>query len=305
MAYINGKKTLTKIINTGNGGGIEGVEYEEGGLSINDKLPVGTDIHIQNGVVGDVYVKNNTNVFLGNDDNVIAFNDGVVATENLEPQNIVKDVTILGVTGTFEGGSGGNTLKNLLDATKQCNQMFYKVKLESVDNLIGYNDTENVTDLVEWFYYSTTIKKIPLVNTSNVETVHKAFYGCTALETIPQLNFSNVSSDTYLSGTFYNCKALTSLLAYGIKFNFSIAQSTLLEAPALVTILSNCQVITSTQTLTLGSTLLAKLEGVYVKETGVEQYEGITCRPCVICESTDAGAMLATEYFTAKGWTLA
>ena len=92
---------------------------------------------------------------------------------------------------------------------------------------------------------------------------------------------------------------------YGMKVNFSINDCIKLEAPALVTIISNCRVISSSHTLTMGSTLLNKLTDVYVKLTGEELYEGITCNPCVICESTDEGAMTVQEYATLKGWTLA
>jgi hypothetical protein len=104
---------------------------------------------------------------------------------------------------------------------------------------------------------------------------------------------------------FDGCSSLKTILMYGMKYSFSISSSTQFEASDLVTILSNCQVVTSSVKLTMGTTNLAKLDGVYVKETGVEPYEGITVRPCVICESTDTGAMLATDYFTGKGWTLA
>jgi hypothetical protein len=128
------------------------------------------------------------------------------------------------------------------------------------------------------------------------------YKNCRAATSIPAINVRQATSIMYM---FDNCSKIISILMYGMNLKFNINYCTLLEAEALVTILSNCQVITSTQTITMGSTLLAKLSGVYVKETGVEQYEGITCRPCVICESTEVGAMLATDYITGKGWTLA
>lgn len=60
-----------------------------------------------------------------------------------------------------------------------------------------------------------------------------------------------------------------------MKVNFSINNSTLLDREALLVILNNLSTVTSTRTLTMGSTLLAKL--------------------------TDEDKTIATN----KGWTLA
>ena len=164
-------------------------------------------------------------------------------------------------------------------------------------------DTSKVTDMSSMFGNCYTLTTIPQLNTSKVTNMSAMFSSCyNYLTTIPQLNTSKV---TNMNSMFKNCLQLKSILMYGMKVKFDISASTLFEASDLVTILSNCQVLTSSQTLTMGSTNLAKLNGVYVKPTGVELYEGITCNPCVICESTDEGAILATDYFTAKGWTLA
>lgn len=217
-----------------------------------------------------------------------------------------KEGRLVGTIETYDGasdvGSSGNTLKTLLDNTKKANKLFYNYSGDNLSDLIQYSDTENVTDFSEMIYYCNVAKTIPLVNTSKGTNFYQFAMGCDKITAIPKYNLSN---GTNFSNAFWGNSLVTSFLAYGMKANFNIKSLTKLEAQALITILSNCQVITSTKTLTMGSTLLAKLEGVYVKETGVEQYEGITCRPCVICESTDIGAMLATDYITRKGWTLA
>ena len=163
-------------------------------------------------------------------------------------------------------------------------------------------DTSKVTNMREFCTNCSNLISVPYLNTDNVTSMNKMFYACYNLETIPQLNAHKVANFT---NAFGYCRKLKSLLMYGMKVKFDISTSTQFEASDLVTILSNCQVVNSSQTLTMGSTNLAKLEGVYVKPTGVELYEGITCNPCVICESTDEGAMLATDYFATKGWSLA
>ena len=98
------------------------------------------------------------------------------------------------------------------------------------------------------------------------------FYYCTRLTTIPQLDVSNV---TDMSSMFSNCTSLKSILMTGMKVSFSISSSTQFEESDLVTILNNLATVTSTKTLTMGSTNLAKL--------------------------TDEEKAIATN----KGWTLA
>jgi hypothetical protein len=195
-----------------------------------------------------------------------------------------------------------NPLLKLINRTKSCSHLYQNYNFDTLSPLISGDDTINIKDFESMYVYCKYITEFPELNTSNGEDFKWMYYGCLRATSFPALN---VSKGTEFNDMYSNCQQATSILMYGMKYNFEISSCKLLEAEALVTILSNCQVVTGTQTLTMGSTLLAKLEGVYVKETGVEQYEGITCRPCVICESTDTGAMLVTDYFTGKGWTLA
>lgn len=159
---------------------------------------------------------------------------------------------------------------------------------------------ENVTSAVNCFSNCNSLKEINLPTTKKVTAFDSFIDNCSVLEKIT----IDARSATSVKNTFSR-NTLSYVCAIGIKISFIISSSTKFTASDLVTTMSNCQVITTTQTLTMGSTNLAKLNGVYVKETGVEPYKGITVRPVVICESTDEGAMLATDYFTSTGWTLA
>jgi len=260
------------------------------------------------------------------------------------------EVLLIEAVKNMASGRGEDKLKVLLDAKKSTDYLFVGCTLlESVDDFIKYEYTENatsmysmfsgckllktipllntskVTNMGAMFYLCENLTTIPLLNTSNVTIMSNMFYQCKVLTTIPPLDTSNVtnfesmfcfcsnlttvpalnaSKATNMYNTFSSCSKLKSILMYGMKTSFVISPSTQFEASDLVTILSNCQVVTSSVKLTMGSTNLAKLDGVYVKETGVEPYEGITVRPVTICESTDEGAMLATDYFMTKGWTL-
>ena len=154
------------------------------------------------------------------------------------------------------------------------------------------------------------IGDLPLFDTSKV-TDMKYMFGSgssarinSTLKIIPAWDVRNV---TNFDNMFAGCVGLTEILMYGMKVSCRVVDGVYgnkLGVENLITILSNCQVVTDSPKLTVGSSKLASIAEIYVKETGVEPYEGLTLRPCVICESTDEGAMLATDYFMSKGWTI-
>ena len=263
--------------------------------------------------------------------------------------------------------SGENTLKKLLDTTKSSAYLFHNYNGTTVDDLIQYSDTENVTNMNNMFgycYYLTTIPQlntskvtnmdsmflydkelttVPQLDTSNVTNMKSMFSRCEKLMTIPQLNTSNVtdmtsmfssckfttvslfdtskvkamnfmfsycydlttipqfntSNVTDMTGMFLSCYVLTavpaldvsnvtkmnmmfnectklkSILMTNIGANLDIHYSTLFERSDLLVILNNLKTVTSSKTLTMGATNLAKL--------------------------TDEDKAIATN----KGWTLA
>lgn len=165
-----------------------------------------------------------------------------------------------------------NTLKKLLDATKNANYLFNEYQGTSVDDLIQPNDTENVTNMSYMFRACNKLTSIPQLNTVNVTNMSQMFWGCFSLQTVPAFDCSNV---TNMSNIFSSCSSLKSILMTNIGVNLNISASTLFERADLVTILNNLKTVTSTKTLTMGATNLAKL--------------------------TDEDKAIATN----KGWTLA
>ena len=170
------------------------------------------------------------------------------------------------------GGGDTTTVKKLLDATKSCYYLFIAYEGTSIDGLITYDDTSNVTDMSSMFTGCSNLTTVPQLNTSNVTNMSYMFNNCSNLTTVPQLNTSNVTS---MSSMFYGCSKLKSILMTGMKTNFDISASTKFERTDLVTILNNLATVTSTKKLTMGATNLAKL--------------------------TDEDKAIATN----KGWTLA
>lgn len=194
------------------------------------------------------------------------------------------------------GGGDTPTIKNLLDARKNANELFFDYREESVDAYISYNDTANITQARQMFHNCINLKTIPLLNTSRVIDMYATFKNCQRLTSIPLLDTSNVSSmydafslcesltvipaidvskvsNTY--GMFSYCSNLKSILMTGMKESFDISASKKFERTDLVTILNNLATVTTTKTLTMGATNLAKL--------------------------TDEDKAIATN----KGWTLA
>ena len=110
--------------------------------------------------------------------------------------------------------------------------------------------------MTSMFYGCSRLTTIPQLNTSKVTDMGSMFYDCSRLTTVPQLDTSKVTN-MYIM--FKNCSKLESILMYGMKVNFDISASTLFTREALVTILNNLATITSTKTLTMGLTNLAKL----------------------------------------------
>lgn len=133
-------------------------------------------------------------------------------------------------------------------------------------------DTSKVTDMNHMFQSCSNLTTIPQLNTSNVKHMNYMFSGCHALTTIPPLDTSNVIT---MSNMFDFCANLKSILMTNIGVDLDISASTKFERSDLLVILNNLKTVTSTTTLTMGATNLAKL--------------------------TDEDKAIATN----KGWTLA
>lgn len=148
-------------------------------------------------------------------------------------------------------------------------QIFYSCKsLTTVPQL----DTSNVTDMASMFYNCNSLTAIPLLDTSNVTNMYQMFWNCSSLQTVPAFDCTNV---TNMNNIFSSCSSLKSILMTNIGVSFDISASTLFERADLVTILNNLKTVTTTKTLKMGATNLAKL--------------------------TDEDKLIATN----KGWTLA
>ena len=133
-------------------------------------------------------------------------------------------------------------------------------------------DTSSVTSMSNMFCNCSSLTTVPQFDTSMVTNMYYMFYGCKQLTAIPQLDTSKV---TGMHDMFYNCSAITEIHMKNMAVNFDIHYCTKMEREALLEVINNLATVTSTRTLTMGSTLKAKL--------------------------TDDDIAIAT----AKGWTIA
>lgn len=88
---------------------------------------------------------------------------------------------------------GGNTLKNLLDATKSTKYLFNSYEGDDIPNLIQYNDTSEVTNM-SYMYNNCKASTFPILNMSKVTDASYMYYQCVNLTEAPNMDLSNVGN---------------------------------------------------------------------------------------------------------------
>ena len=148
------------------------------------------------------------------------------------------------------------TLKAVLDATHNASQLFIGYEGMSVNDLIGFSDTTNVTNMGNMFSYCSNLASIPQLDTSNVTNMFRMFESCSNLVSIPALDASNVTNFEYM---FNACGNLISIGVYGFRYSVDITY-TALGHDALVAFLNQAgTAYDSSQKITMGSAKLALL----------------------------------------------
>lgn len=172
-------------------------------------------------------------------------------------------------------------------------------------------DTSRVTNMSELFSHCYKLISVPLFNTSRVTNMGSMFYEANALLSVPQFDVRGV---TNFSSMFYANKVMTEIWIKNIKANLQVGSGTSwghkLTVESLIHLIYELRDTGSSKTLTMGATNLAKLADVYVKTVDVTdemraEDDLIDEKlPFVVCDSTDEGAMLITEYVPLKNWAL-
>ena len=186
-------------------------------------------------------------------------------------------------------------------------------KLTSIPQL----DTSNVTNMNTTFSGCYLITSVPLLDTSKVTFMPNLFSSCSNLETVPLLNFIATTSSSSTNSIFYNCSKLTNVTIKNIKYNLQIGSGTswghLLTLESLVNTIKELwdySSDTTTRKLTISTASGEKIASVYVKlvditdEMRAEDEYIDNKKPCIVCDSTDDGAMLLEDYAMLKNWDI-
>ena len=208
---------------------------------------------------------------------------------------------------------------------------------------VGNFDTGNVTNIEQMFNGCSTLTNLDLsnLNLNNVTKVVRLFGGCTKLKTINLTNVWLIKA-TSLNYMFQNCYQLETVLGeldlinitstndmlfycqqikditlknikISLRLGSGTSYGTLLTNESLINTFKELWDLTgsTSQTLSLSTTSKNNIANIYVKlidvtdEMRAEDEYIDNKKPCVVCESTDEGAMTLTEYAISKNWSIA
>lgn len=112
---------------------------------------------------------------------------------------------------TLNSAGTGTLLKDVLDATKSAQDLFASYSgTTDLNDLILYNETENVTKFFRMYYNCQNATTFPLINTSNGTNFSYMYYYCNKATSFPELNTSNGTDFSYM---YYGCNKTTSFPA--------------------------------------------------------------------------------------------
>ena len=165
---------------------------------------------------------------------------------------------------SFEGGSGltftfSCQFKSPKDNKKSFMGTFYNTNFNGGSMVIDLKNEDVYAENCEYTFVGSDVKSITFKNgTFYMGTWYYTFRNNPNLESIDGIDMT-YSNYTWYDFMFQNCPKLKHL---GIKHwhqSFNINASTAFEEADLVEIISNLDTVTTAQTLTMGTTNLAKL----------------------------------------------
>ena len=183
----------------------------------------------------------NTGTFIASDmgadgfDRVTAFGVTSEIDSNIQPENIKKNVQILGVTGTYEGSGGGSSLS--IQYRKDANGILLTpstiIDLSGVTDLgnvkfaYAYENDQDITGTVDFsdlvnigkdaglYYTFHGCNGITSVDLSGLKTISgtcgNSFYECNGLINVDMQNLVSISGQGTCNAMFARCKNLTSV----------------------------------------------------------------------------------------------
>ena len=208
------------------------------------------------------------------------------------------------------GGCSNITSIPLLDTSSVINMSGMFVQCSLLESIPKF-DTSKVTDMSLMFGACSSLISIPALDTRNVTNMYQMCKKCTSLQTIQGLDMRSVTDATeFVNG----CSALTNITLKNVKISLTISDGTtyghLITVDSLIGIIRELIDTGEELTLTIGQSNIEKIANIYVKTITITDEmrqldEFIDSKhPFEVCESTDDGAQLITDYITTKHWAL-
>ena len=195
-----------------------------------------------------------------NDDFTYTYEDiveGNVTTRTINSLSLPTKIQFGGTTSNKTAALLGVVSINTSNLTTMANMFQNCTKLTQLD--VSSFDTSNVTNMNSVFNGCSSLTQLDVSNfdTSNVANMSYMFNGCSSLTTLDVSNF-DTSKVTNMTNFIANASALQNFISCAIPVSFG-ASGTALTHDSLMSIINNLATVTTTQTLTLRSTNLAKL----------------------------------------------
>lgn len=198
-----------------------------------------------------------------------------------------------------------SSCKSLYNAFRNC---------RVVTELPTLTDVSKVTTFASMCDWCLKLKTLQRLNSISGTNFQQLVASCGELETV---EYVDLIKATNVGSMLSSCSKLTNLTLKNIKIALQIGKSStwghLLTDESLINTAKELWDMTgsSSKALTVSTPSDAKFDVIYVKlvdvtDEMIAQDQYITNKkPCVVCESTDEGAMTLREYVISKNWTLA
>lgn len=108
----------------------------------------------------------------------------------IRPENIKKDVTAFGITGTYEGSSASTNNAKIIPRSGNYNSI--GAHIECVDDDYDVSQVTNISHLFNGCY---RLIKAPTMNTSHITNAQQIFNTCESLVTVPVYDFSSLTGN--------------------------------------------------------------------------------------------------------------
>ena len=146
------------------------------------------------------------------------------------------------------------------DEVTNMEYVFELTPLTSLNDIANWN-TENVVNMRYAFSGMKNITNLDFISNWNmikVTNMSNMFLSCSSLTSVDLSNW-DTSSVTNMSDMFRGCSSLTTFISMPISVSISFSGCNNLTVDSLMSIVNNLATVTTTQTLTIGSTNIAKL----------------------------------------------